>query len=131
MVNSKIFRTFAPQLIQWIMRNGDLSLARSLYKPSPKVEEVSLKLCNLFDTPLNNGIVIKSISFEKDKLKLATLSVKSVVRCDNHLGIEIHWFPRRDISTTQDPYCSVFALRYNSLGKLYREIEKAFLSFQK
>lgn len=108
------------------MKNEHLETARALYKPTPKVEALVLKLCDLFDEPMPNGIAIDTLSFRENALKLSGLCVKKVIRCENHLGVEIHWFPRWDISTTEDPYCSAFALRYNSLEKLIKKLEEVF-----
>ena len=49
-----------------------------------------LKLCDLFDKPLPNGVTITSLTFKEGALTLGGL----------------------------------FILRYNSLEKLYREVEK-------
>lgn len=108
------------------MKKVAIKLARILYRPTPKVEELVLKLCDLFDKPLPNGVTINSLTFKENALKLGGLSVKEIIRSDEpHMGVEVHWYPDFNISTKQDPYCSAFVLRYNSLNKLYREIEKA------
>lgn len=106
------------------MKQEYLDIARVLYKPTPKVEEVVLMLCDLFDTPLANGVTVDSLTFNKGALRLCGLSVKKIVRGGQHCGIEVHWYPNYSISSTKDPFCSAFVLRYNSLLKLYKKVKK-------
>ena len=108
------------------MKEEYLEIARALYKPTPKVEALVLALCELFDKPLPNGVVIRELTFKENHLKLCGLNVRTIVRGGQHCGIEIHWYPNRTISTKTDPFCSAFVLRYNSLLKLCREVEKVF-----
>jgi len=112
------------------MRKEHLEIARTLYKPTPKVEALVLKLCDLFDKPLPNGVTITSLTFKKGALTLGGLCVKELIRGGQHCGIEVHWYPNFTLSTNIDPFCSAFILRYNSLEKLYREVEKAFAAMQ-
>ena len=105
-------------------KGNNLKMARAVYKPSQKVEDLVLKLFKLFDTPLPNGVVVKELNFEKGHLKYLDVSVKSIKRVDTFLGIEVHWYPKRDISLESDPFCSIYAFRYNTLKKLYREVKK-------
>ena len=106
------------------MRKDYLTIAKALYKPSPKVEGLVLKLCDLFDKPLPNGVTITSLTLPKGALKIGGLSVKELIRGGQHCGVEVHWYPDFTKSTKTDPFCSAFVLRYNSLEKLYREVEK-------
>ena len=106
------------------MRKEHLEIARVLYKPSPKVEGLVLKLCDLFDKPLPNGVTVTSLTFKEGALKIGGLSVKELIRGGQHCGVEVHWYPNFNVSTNTDPFCSAFILRYNSLEKLYREVEK-------
>ena len=107
------------------MKQEHLEIARVLYKPTPKVEELVLNLCDLFDKPLPNGVIVTSLTFKEGALTLGGLSVKKVIRGGQHCGVEVHWYPNYSISTQSDPFCSAFVLRYNSLSKLYREVDKA------
>ena len=106
------------------MRKDYLTIAKALYKPSPKVEGLVLKLCDLFDKPLPNGVTITSLTFKEGALKIGGLSVKQLIRGGQHCGIEVHWYLDFTKSTKTDPFCSAFISRYNSLEKLYREVEK-------
>ena len=106
------------------MRKEHLEIARALYKPTPKVEALVLKLCNLFDKPLPNGVAITSLTFKKGALALGGLCVKELIKGGQHCGIEVHWYLDSTLPTKTDPFCSAFILRYNSLEKLYREVEK-------
>lgn len=112
------------------MRKEHLEIARALYRPTPKVEALVLKLCDLFDKPLPNGVTITSLTFKKGALTLGDLSVKELIRGGQHCGIEVHWYPNFTLSTKTDPFCSAFILRNNSLEKLCREVEKAFAAMQ-
>jgi hypothetical protein len=93
------------------MRKEHLEIARALYTTT-KVETLVLKLCDLFDKPLPNGVT------------LGDLSVKELIRGGQHCGIEVHWYQDFTKSTKTDPFCSASVLRYNSLEKLYREVKK-------
>ena len=112
------------------MRKEHLEIARALYKPTPKVEALVLALCELFDKPLPNGVVIRELTFKENHLKLCGLNVRTIVRGGQHCGIEVHWYPDFTLSTKTDPFCSAFILRYNSLNKLYREVEKVLSSMR-
>ena len=111
------------------MTTSQLNTARQLYRPTNKVEKLVLELIRLFDTPLPNGVHVTSISFKEKYLKVGDLYVKEVEREDSHCAILVHWYPNNSISTTSDPFCSAFILKYNSLQKLYKEVKKAFDSF--
>ena len=106
------------------MRKEYLETAKALYRPTSKVEAIALKLCDLFDKPLPNGVTVTSLTFKKGALVLDGLSVKELIRGGQHCGIEVHWYPDFTLSTKTDPFCSAFISRYNSLEKLYREVEK-------
>ena len=112
------------------MREDYLRIAKALYKPTPKVEGLVLKLCDLFDKPLPNGVTITSLTFKKGALKVGGLSVKELIRGEQHYGVEVHWYPDFTLSTKTDPFCSAFILRYNSLEKLYSEVEKVLSSMR-
>lgn len=112
------------------MRKDYLTIAKALYKPSPKVEGLVLKLCDLFDKPLPNGVTITSLTLPKGALKIGGLSVKELIRGGQHCGVEVHWYPDFTKSTKTDPFCSAFVLRYNSLEKLYHEVEKVLSSMR-
>ena len=112
------------------MRKDYLKIAKSLYKSTPKEERLVLKLCYLFDKPLPNGVSTYSLNFKKGALTLGGLPVRKIVRGGYHCGIEVHWYPDFTLSTTSDPFCSAFILRYNSLQKLYREVEKVLSSMR-
>lgn len=113
------------------MNKRDLETARTLYRPTPKVEGLVCKIIDLFDKPLSNGVTIKDIEFKKGHLKLGGLDVKSINRVNAFYWVEIHWYPDFNISTTSDPYCTLYALKYNSLQKLYREVEKVLTEMSK
>lgn len=87
-----------------------------------------LKLCDLFDKPLPNGVTITSLTFKEGALTLGGSKVKEVIRGGQHCGIEVHWYPDFTLSTNTDPFCSAFMLHNNSLEKLYREVEKVLSS---
>lgn len=91
-----------------------------LYHPTKEVKELGLKLCELFDNSIANGIRIDSSCLEIDGLK-----VKSILRVDNHCMVEIHWYPNHDISTRRDPFCSVFSLTQEEVSKIYEKIKES------
>lgn len=108
------------------MKQEHIAIARQLYKPTPKVEQLVLEICDLFDKPLPNGVTIDVLRFNGSYLTIGGLSVSFIEREHSHSGILVHWEPKYDISNRKDPYCSAFILRYNSLLKLKRELEKVF-----
>jgi hypothetical protein len=93
-----------------------------LYHPTKEVKELGLKLCELFDNSIVNGIRIDS-----GRLMIDGLSVKSILRVDNHCMVEIHWYPNYDISTQRDPFCSVFSLTQEEVSKIYEKVKKVYL----
>ena len=106
------------------MTEDQIAQARQLYKPSQKVEQLVLEICDLFDKPQSNGVTINGLRFDSNFLELCGLNVKEVVREDSHSALLIHWFPRYDISKVRDPFCSAFILRYNTLMKLKKTLEE-------
>lgn len=113
------------------MTERDLETARTLYRPTPKVEALVCKIIDLFDKPLPNGVTIRELEFKKGHLRICGLDVKSVNVVDNHCVIEVHWYQKPIISRRYDPFCSIFALHYNSITKLYREVEKVLTEMSK
>ena len=107
------------------MRKDHLEIARALYHPTEEVETLVLKMIELFDKPLQNGVVINGLRFDDSHLKIGDLTVKWVYRVKNHCGIEIHWYPDYTRSTKSDPFCSAFILTQSELSTIYREVEKA------
>ena len=106
------------------MKKEHLEIARALYKPTPKVESLVLKLCDLFDKPLPNGVTITSLTFKEGSLKIGNLSVKELIRGGQHCGIEVHWYPDFTLSTKTDPFCSAFILTYEELNTIYSKLSK-------
>ena len=106
------------------MREDYLSIAKALYKPTPKVEGLVLKLCDLFDKPLPNGVTITSLTFKEGSLKIGNLSVKELIRGGQHCGVEVHWYPDFTLSTKTDPFCSAFILTYEELNTIYSKLSK-------
>ena len=102
----------------------NIRIARILYKHSWQKEEIIMNLMKLFDKPLSNGVTIRELEFKKGHLRICGLDVKSVNIVDNHCIIEVHWYQKPIISRQFDPFCSIFALHYNSIKKIYREVER-------
>lgn len=107
------------------MRKEHLDIARALYHPTEEVESLVLKMIDLFDKPLSNGVVVNGLRFDDSHLKIGDLTVQWVCRVKNHCGIEIHWYPNYKISTKNDPFCSAFVLTESELSTIYREVKKA------
>ena len=113
------------------MTQKELANVRLLYRPSWRVESIALEVIQMFDKPLSNGIIIDSISLKEGALSLAGLKVKKIVRDKKYQGaVEIHWFPDYTISTTSDPFCSVFMLKYHSIQKLSKWIKKFYTNLE-
>ena len=110
--------------------NNELKLARQLYHPTKKTEELVIKIANLFDKPINNNVKVTDVSFKENYLNIGDLSVKTIERENSHSMILIHWFPNHNISTKKDPFCSAFVLKTNELKKIYTEVERFFNSLQ-
>ena len=132
MVTSFFLRIFAAlKISKRNMNEKLLTLERTLYRPTPKVEGLVLKLCELFDKPLNNGITITYLSFKPNFLKLGDLMVKSIERENSHSAILVHWYPNKTISTKNDPFCSAFILTPKELSKLYDAMKETFKSMNR
>lgn len=93
-------------------------MQRKLYHPSDKVADITERIHDL----LVDSSVTR-IDFD-GALELGGLKVK-YIETDPLSVILVHWEPIYNLSTRRDPYCSTLILRYNSLQKLYREVQKA------
>ena len=102
------------------MNKQELTQIRGqLYKTTP------LKL-QLVDEIINNikSLKVNELRFDTT-LKLEGIQVRLIEIDPQEIGgLLIHWFPNRLISTTQDPYCSVYMLQTNTIKKLLRIITK-------
>ena len=93
-------------------------MQRKLYHPSDKVADITERIHDL----LVDSSVIR-IDFD-GRLELGGLKVK-YIEPDPACIILVHWEPDYSVSRQEDPCCSTLVLRYNSLQKLYREVQMA------
>lgn len=109
------------------MKLENLKIARTLYKPSDTVEKLCSKVMDWFDTPFPNGVKITDLTLARNTIILSSgNNIKSLKRVDNHIGIEVHFYPNYNISTTNDPFCSIFILKHYEIKKILKFLEKCY-----
>ena len=100
-----------------------------LYKATPLtfqlVEELERKIINC----LGNGVEVNGISLDSGFLNIGDLYVKRIEIVPNDIAhIMIHWYPNFELSTREDPYCSVYMLTEEEIRYLI-EKTKTFKAY--
>ena len=79
--------------------------------------------------PAEHGLSLfvetNGIRFDSGNFKLGELSV-NMIELDPQVigGVLVHWYPKFDISTKNDPYCSVYMLSTHEIRKIINRINK-------
>ena len=95
-----------------------------LYKATPLKLQLVDELISLIKGCFGNHIKVNGIRFDNRHFQLGGLTVKMIEIDPQEIGgVLIHWYPNFKISTRQDPYCSVYILKTNSIRKLIKEIQ--------
>ena len=106
------------------MTQNELTNVRvQLYKATPLklklVDELIQLVKNCFE-----HVETTSIDFKETCLIFNKISVRQVEIDPEEIGgVLIHWYPKRDISTKADPFCSAYMLTINELKKLIKTLQ--------
>lgn len=97
---------------------------RLVYKATPTKLKLVDELINILKTTAQH-VELTSLSFEKDFLTLKdNLSVRQVEIDPQEIGaVLIHWYPKFDVSTTSDPFCSAYVLTPKELRKIIKTLQ--------
>ena len=122
-------RTFAPKFKnKYNMNKEKLNQQRvSVYNTTPtKIKLVEI-LINLIKGCYPN-VETTQIDIDKNQITLNGLMVKQVeIDPMTFGGVLIHWFPNKNISTKDDPFCSAYMLdeeEIKTINKYIRKIKK-------
>ena len=96
-----------------------------LYKATPlKLKRVD-ELISLIKGCFGNSIETNGIRFDNNHLKLGELTVKMVeIDPQTFGGVLVHWYPKKDISTKNDPFCSAYMLNTWEINKIIKDIKQ-------
>ena len=110
------------------MENNVLETARALYRMSPDVEKTVLLIAELMDAKKVSRINFygSPLFTSKNGLKVRFLEREK----GTHSCILVHWWPQRDVSLRQDPFCSAFMLEADELNRLLAELKKYLSSYK-
>jgi hypothetical protein len=95
-----------------------------VYKATPTklklVDELALLIKHCFPNVETNGI-----RFDDSHLKLGGLMVQMVeIDPQEFGGVLIHWYPKKDVSTKDDPFCSAYMLDEKEINIIINDIKK-------
>lgn len=97
-----------------------LELAKIIYKPTLKQENLVVKIASIMDK--HN---VKQLDFPKP-LKVASLRMTHLERENSHSMLLAHWAPQLNVSTKTDPFCSLFILHTLTLQRIYKYVLEHF-----
>lgn len=96
-----------------------------LYRVKPSKLQLVDELISLIKGCFGDRVETNGIRFDSGNFKLGELSV-NMIELDPQVigGVLVHWYPKFDISTKNDPYCSVYMLSTNEIRKIINRINK-------
>jgi hypothetical protein len=104
-----------------------------VYKATPTKLKLVDKLVSAIKHCFPN-VETNIIRFDDSHLKLGDLTVQMVELDPQKFGkVLVHWYPRKDISTQNDPFCSAYMLAEEEINILIKEmkrIKKYYVSHQ-
>ena len=98
-----------------------------LYKATPLKLQLVDELINLIKTiPNRFDVEMTSITFKEKELVLGdNMAVKTIEIDPQEIGgVLVHWYPNFNISTKNDPFCSVYILTVKEIKKLIKTLQK-------
>lgn len=100
-------------------------LRAKLYRAKPSKLQLVDELISLIKGCFGDKVETNGIRFDSGNFKLGELSVK-MIELDPQVigGVLVHWHPKLDISTKNDPYCSVYMLSLREIRKIIERINK-------
>lgn len=113
------------------MNTTDLKKVRiQLYKAKPSKLKLVDELISLIKGCFGDKVETTCIRYDDSHLKLGKLTVK-FLQIDEVSGVLVHWYPRYDLSTHNDPYCSVYMLSVSEIRKLIKDLNRIHEYYQK
>lgn len=113
------------------MNQTDLKRVRiQLYKATPLKLQLVDELISLIKGCFGDKVETTCIRYDDSHLKLGELTVK-FLQIDKVGGVLVHWYPRYDISTHNDPYCSAYMLSVSEIRKLIKDLNRIHEYYQK
>ena len=100
-------------------------LRAKLYRVKSSKLQLVDELISLIKGCFGDRVETNGIRFDSGNFKLGELSV-NMIELDPQVigGVLVHWYPKFDISTKNDPYCSVYMLSTNEIRKIINRINK-------
>lgn len=100
-------------------------LRAKLYKAKPSKLKLVDELISLIKGCFGDKVETNGIRFNSGNFKLSELSVNMIELDPQEIGgVLVHWYPKFDISTKNDPYCSVYMLSLHEIKKIIERIKR-------
>jgi hypothetical protein len=100
-------------------------LRAKLYRAKPSKLQLVDELISLIKGCFGDKVETNGIRFDSGNFKLGELSVNMIELDPQEIGgVLVHWYPKLDISTKNDPYCSVYMLSLREIRKIIERINK-------
>lgn len=113
------------------MNQTDLKRVRiQLYKATPLKLQLVDELISLIKGCFGDKVETTCIRYDDSHLKLGKLTVK-FLQIDEVAGVLVHWYPRYDLSTLNDPYCSAYMLSVSEIRKLIKDLNRIHEYYQR
>lgn len=95
-----------------------------LYKATPSKLQLVDELFNLIRHCFGGKIEINVIRFDSTFM-IGELSVAMIEVLPNDVAkVMVHWHPKRDVSTKEDPYCSAYILEEEEIQSIIKHIKE-------
>lgn len=96
-----------------------------LYRATPLKLQLVDELISLIKGCFGDRVETNGIRFDSGNFKLGELSVNMIELDPQEIGgVLVHWYPKFDISTKNDPYCSVYMLSLHEIRKIINRIKR-------
>ena len=114
------------------MNTTELNNTRvQLYKATPLKLQLVDELIDLIKNCFK-GVETTGIRYDDSHLKLGELTVQFLEIDKAEIGgVLVHWYPRHDLSTRNDPYCSAYMLSVSEIRKLIKDLNRIHDYYQK
>lgn len=96
-----------------------------VYKATPTKLKLVDELASLIKGCFGDKIETTGIRFDDSHLKLGGLIVQMVeIDPQKFGGVLVHWYPKKEISTKNDPFCSAYMLNEEEIKEIINDIKK-------
>lgn len=95
-----------------------------LYKASSSKMKLVEELAEAIKYCFGDNIEVSGFRFDSNSTKIGDLYVKKILVVSHDIAhIMIHWYPNYNISTRNDPYCSVYMLTEEEIKTLMEKVK--------